>query len=49
MIRDRCPQVIFRVGRQIVKSAQVFAGPGLKIRSVIFDYNGDIFFDSENH
>jgi cobalt-precorrin-5B (C1)-methyltransferase len=49
LIRDRCPQVIFHVGRQIVKSAQVFAGSGLKIRSVIFDYNGNIFFDSENN
>ena len=48
LIHDQCPQVIFHVGRQIVKAAQVFAGPGLKIRSVIFDYNGDIFFDSEH-
>jgi len=47
LIHDQCPQAIFHVGRQIVKAAEVFAGPGLKIRSVIFDYNGNIFFDSE--
>jgi len=47
LIHIQCPQVIFHVGRQIVKAAEVFAGPGLKVRSVIFDYNGNIFFDSE--
>jgi cobalt-precorrin-5B (C1)-methyltransferase len=47
LIHIQCPQVIFHVGRQIVKAAEAFAGPGLKIRSVIFDYIGNIFFDSE--
>jgi cobalt-precorrin-5B (C1)-methyltransferase len=47
LIHIQCPQVIFHVGREIVKAAEVFAGPGLKIRSVIFDYKGNIFFDSE--
>jgi cobalt-precorrin-5B (C1)-methyltransferase len=47
LIHSQCPQVIFHVGRQIVKAARIFAGPGLNIRSVIFDFNGNIFFDSE--
>jgi cobalt-precorrin-5B (C1)-methyltransferase len=47
MIRRQCPEVISQVGRRIVKAAQVFAGSGLKIRSVIFDYNGNIYFDSD--
>jgi cobalt-precorrin-5B (C1)-methyltransferase len=47
LIRKKCPEVIFHVGRRIVKTAQIFAGSGLRIRSVIFDYNGNIFFDSE--
>jgi len=47
LIRKQCPQVIDYVGRQIVKAARIFAGSNLRIRSVIFDYSGNIFFDSE--
>jgi len=47
LIRKQCPQVIDHVGRKIVKAARVFAGSNVKIRSVIFDYSGNIFFDSE--
>lgn len=47
LMRNQYPQVIMHVGRRIVKAAQIFADSDLKIRSVIFDYNGDIFFDSE--
>ncbi|UCD79104.1 MAG: cobalt-precorrin-5B (C(1))-methyltransferase [Desulfobacterales bacterium] len=47
LIRKQCPEVISHVGRRIVKAAQVFTGDDLKIRSVIFDYKGNIFFDSE--
>ena len=47
LIRNQCPEVIFHVGRRIVKSAQIFAGSELKIRSVIFDFSGNIFFDSD--
>ncbi len=43
------PEVIFHVGRQIVKSAKRFAGINTKIRSIIFDYNGEIVFDSDNY
>ncbi len=48
LIQQPCPEVIFHVGWQIVDSARKFAGSRLKIRSVIFDYNGKIFFDSDN-
>jgi cobalt-precorrin-5B (C1)-methyltransferase len=41
------PAVIFHVGRRIVDSARSYAGRQIKIRSVIFDYTGNIFFDSE--
>jgi cobalt-precorrin-5B (C1)-methyltransferase len=47
LIQKNCPQAIFHVGRQIVKTARIFADSNLKIRSVIFDYNGNIFFDSD--
>jgi cobalt-precorrin-5B (C1)-methyltransferase len=47
LIHQPCPEVIFHVGRQIVDSAKKFAGTKLEIRSVIFDYKGKIFFDSE--
>ena len=46
LIRKPHPEVIFHVGRQIVDSAEIFAGTQLTIRSVIFDYTGKIFFDS---
>ncbi|CAB1061227.1 Cobalt-precorrin-5B (C1)-methyltransferase (EC [Olavius sp. associated proteobacterium Delta 1] len=49
LIGQPCPEVIFHVGRQIVESAKKFAGTNLTIRSVIFDYKGKIFFDSDNY
>ena len=47
LLRQTCPDAIFQVGRQIVESAGKFALAGGKIRSVIFDYNGNIYFDSK--
>jgi cobalt-precorrin-5B (C1)-methyltransferase len=47
LLRETCPEVICDVGRRIPESAEMFAGAGVNIRSVIFDYNGDIFFDSD--
>jgi cobalt-precorrin-5B (C1)-methyltransferase len=41
------PAVIAEVGRRIVAAAVKFSGPGLKIQSVIFDYEGTVVFDSE--
>ena len=49
LIQKLCPEVIFHVGRKIVESAKLFAGAKINIRSVIFDYNGNIFFDSDNY
>jgi cobalt-precorrin-5B (C1)-methyltransferase len=49
LLQGPCPQVIRHVGRKIVESAKKFAGPDLEIRSVIFDYQGNIFFDSDNY
>ena len=40
------PAVISHVGNQIVTSAQGFAGKGLGIQSIIFDYTGKVVFDS---
>jgi len=34
------------VGNRIVKSAQGFAGKGIGIQSIIFDYTGKVVFDS---
>ena len=41
------PDVIARVGQGIVTHAQAFAGHRLAVRSLIFDFQGDIVFDSE--
>ena len=48
LLQQPCPEVIWHVGRQIVEAAARFAGSQLKIRSVILDYNGSIFFESDN-
>lgn len=41
------PGVIAEVGRRIVAAAGGFSGTGVKVRSVIFDYEGGVAFDSE--
>ena len=41
------PGVISHVGQQIVQSAQRFAGKDIGIQSIIFDYKGQVVFDSE--
>ncbi len=41
------PNLIAEVGRRVVASAARFAGPGIKVQNVIFDYDGGVVFDSE--
>lgn len=48
LVQEACPEAIHKVGGQIVEAAQRFAGTALSIRSVIFDYKGNIFYDSAN-
>lgn len=40
------PQVVARVGQAMIRHALAFAGGGLAVRSLIFDYQGRIAFDS---
>jgi cobalt-precorrin-5B (C1)-methyltransferase len=40
------PPLIAEVGRRVVASANRFAGRGVAIRSVVFDYEGAVAFDS---
>ena len=47
MLHLSWPQVIYHVGARIVESARIFAGRQVKTRSVIFDYAGKVYFDSE--
>lgn len=47
IIGDHCPDVISHVGKQIIESAKLFAGKNVKIQCIIFDYNGNVAFDSE--
>jgi len=47
IIGNDYPQVIFYVGKQIVKSARWFVGKDIRIQSIIFDYTGNVVFDSE--
>jgi cobalt-precorrin-5B (C1)-methyltransferase len=41
------PAIVGEVGRRILSAAGKFAGRGVKIQSVIFDYEGQVAFDSE--
>ena len=47
ILREHRPEVISYVGQRIIQSAKGFAGPGIGIRSIIFDYNGEVVFDSD--
>jgi len=46
-ILDEHPEIITHVGKQMLKSAKLFSGPGIKIHGIIFDYTGNVVFDSE--
>ena len=46
-IVDECPELIAKVGREIIGSAKGFAGETLAVRSVIFDFEGKVVFDSD--
>lgn len=43
------PRVVDRVGLNLVRSATAFAGPDVRVRAVIFGFDGQILFYSENH
>ena len=43
------PGIMAYVGQQIVTSAHRFAGSGIHIQSIIFDYSGNVAFDSDSH
>ncbi|UCE54693.1 MAG: cobalt-precorrin-5B (C(1))-methyltransferase [Desulfobacterales bacterium] len=46
IIQKKYPEVIFYVGKQIIKSAKSFSHSKANFRSVIFDYTGAVVFDS---
>ncbi len=48
MLGDRHPDIIARVGEGIVHHALNFAKRPLQVRSLIFDYSGNVVFDSES-
>jgi cobalt-precorrin-5B (C1)-methyltransferase len=48
ILHEHHPEVVSHVGQLILESAKRFVGLNTKIRSVIFDYDGKVVFDSEN-
>ena len=42
------PAVIAHVGKQVISSAKLFAGRAVQIHCVIFDYKGEVAYDSSN-
>ncbi len=47
ILMEKHPQVIWRVGEKIRDAAGGFAAGRLEVQSVIFDYEGNVVFDSE--
>ena len=47
LIHPGQPTLLAEVGKRILSAAGRFAGQGVKIQSVIFDYEGQVAFDSE--
>jgi cobalt-precorrin-5B (C1)-methyltransferase len=47
LITQARPILVAEVGRRVVASARRFAGGAVKIQCVIFDYEGQVAFDSE--
>lgn len=47
LLGDAQRDVVARVGKGIAEHARGFAGGGLTVRSMIFDYQGGIVFDAE--
>lgn len=46
LIAKGCPRAISCVGKEMTASAESFAGSKVKIRGIIFDYEGQVIFDS---
>jgi len=48
LLNGKFPEVIGRVGQQIVRHAGIFADGKPAVRSLIFDYEGEVIFDSSH-
>ena len=46
LIDDRYPEITPVIGHRMLGCAQGFAGPGIKVDGVIFDFEGRVAFDS---
>lgn len=46
-IRAEHPELIVRVGRNMIAAARRFSGEGIQIRGVVFDFDGNRIFDAE--
>ncbi len=47
-IMNEYPQIISCVGRKMVKAAGMFTGSDIDIQGIIFDFSGDVVFDSDD-
>ena len=47
LIIDEYPNVISYIGRLMIKSARIFAGSAMDIQVIIFDFSGNVVFDSD--
>ncbi|MEA3421754.1 MAG: cobalamin biosynthesis protein CbiD, partial [Acidobacteriota bacterium] len=47
LIVDEYPKVVSFIGRLMVKAARIFAGSDIDIQGIIFDFSGNVVFDSD--
>ncbi len=47
-IMNEYPQIISCVGNKMVKSARMFTGSDVDIQGIIFDFSGNVLFDSDD-
>lgn len=47
LIKTACPALIETVGNEIITAAGRFGGPHTAFRALIFDFNGEVCFDSK--
>ncbi len=49
LLKESFPAVIQHVGLEIIRSAKKFTSGNINIRSVIFDFEGEVIFDSKKN
>lgn len=47
VLRANAPEMLARIGRRMVASGSAFAGPGVRVSGILFDYDGQSVWEME--